>query len=331
MSYNSRIDRLDKNYLINGGFDFYQRAGATVAVNTTTSSAYSGPDRWRVFHAGTFTGTPNIVRSTVIPSNNITQYSNNWAFRRNASTASLTYEQRIEARNCQELFAAGKMSLSFFINSTVAPSGTQVNVTLLSANATDNFASMTTQYTSFALVPTANTWQEVKFENLSVFAAMLNGMAVRIEFSYPSGTDASIQNAYLAQVMLNASSSASVFARSGRNYNDELALCQRYFEKSYDLEVVPGLTGNGNCYGVSASTGAGGVWMPIYYASQKRIIPAITIYNSLTGAVGTMDRGGTPIAAGLASSATRSATIVNSVATVLASGHGAHFTADAEL
>src|SRR5882724_130973 len=111
MSLTPRADRQERNLLINGGFATWQRAGATAAVNTTTSLTYAGPDRWKVMHTGTFTGTPNVIRDTTIPNNSF-PYSLKHTFQRNASAATLTYEQRVESFLSAEVSTLGSASLS---------------------------------------------------------------------------------------------------------------------------------------------------------------------------------------------------------------------------
>ena len=46
MSLTPRIDRLDKNYLINGGFDYWQRALSSISAGSYPAYDYNAPDRW---------------------------------------------------------------------------------------------------------------------------------------------------------------------------------------------------------------------------------------------------------------------------------------------
>lgn len=71
---------------------------------------------------------------------------------------------------------------------------------------------------------------------------------------------------------------------------DEVARCQRYFQKSYDLNVVPG-TANATAgqdtfffYGDPNSGRA--VGMTSRFATRMRGTPAVTIYSPVTGAAG---------------------------------------------
>jgi hypothetical protein len=76
-----------------------------------------------------------------------------------------------------------------------------------------------------------------------------------------------------------------------RDFPTELALCRRYFEKSYSLSVVPGTPSSS---GVSALFLFGAlptsVWTPgsvFSFAEKKRVSPTMTVYNPVTGGVGT--------------------------------------------
>jgi hypothetical protein len=83
-------------------------------------------------------------------------------------------------------------------------------------------------------------------------------------------------------VQLEAGSVATPFER--RPYGTELALCQRYFEKSYTQTTVPGTTTQNGCFMTVRidSVGCG----TDRYKVTKRAAPTITTYNPETGAAG---------------------------------------------
>lgn len=333
MSLAPRLDRLDKNFLINGGFDYYQRGGVGASTNTAPTSLYVGPDRWRLMFAGSFTGTPNVIRSTTAPDNSV-RYSNRWNFQRNASTGVLTYEQRIESMNCYEFFQAGKMSLSFAINSTIAPVGAEVRMYILTTNVIDDFTSLTTNASKIVSITSANTWQNISFEDITTTSTMLNGVAVRIEIAYPSGTDASAQFVLLTKAMLNCGSTASTFSRFSRTIAEELLSCQRYYEKSYNVDITPAtVDSSGAVADVSIGTGIGHVSIPIFFKAPKRLPGnyTITFYNPATGATGSMDRGGTSIAAAADVRGQNSFRAYNNAGTSALLFHAVNYTVDSEL
>jgi hypothetical protein len=83
---------------------------------------------------------------------------------------------------------------------------------------------------------------------------------------------------YLAGVQLEKGSTATSF--DYRPYGTELALCQRYYEKSYSIDVVPATnTGAGiskcptNIFSSSSYPGS------VYFKVSKRTVPTMTFYQ----------------------------------------------------
>lgn len=223
MSLTPRLDKLEKNYLLNGMFDLWQRGAGP--INSTTSLVYRAMDMWRVQHTGTFTGTPNVRQSTTVPSID-TSYSLRHDFRRNASTATLTYEQRIEADQAVESASAGFGSVSLMINPPVA--GT-VQITVKYATVKDNHTSQTNLAQSTLIPVTVSGWQEVKFENFVIDSNAAKGLAINIQYVSASGTDGSDVSMFMTKVSFSATKQAVAFSRAARNYEEELQLCYRYY------------------------------------------------------------------------------------------------------
>lgn len=70
-----------------------------------------------------------------------------------------------------------------------------------------------------------------------------------------------------------------------RSWGQELALCQRYYDKSYSYAAAPGSTGVDGYF-----VGRPGVGNPKFFianAQTMRAAPTVTFYNSVTGATGT--------------------------------------------
>lgn len=118
--------------------------------------------------------------------------------------------------------------------------------------------------------PAANSWQTGNFFGVAgctnLMSAAGQEMYIRSARLYPGSID---------------------YGPCQRLYADELRLCQRYYEKSYDVGTVPGTAtsvgsmltvypvANQNFYGT------------IYFKVTKRSVPTVTFYHPGTGATGT--------------------------------------------
>lgn len=113
-----------------------------------------------------------------------------------------------------------------------------------------------------------------------------------------------------------------------------LALCERLFWKSYDLNDLPGSATLVGALGtVSTSTNTGQTKLQVTPPTTMRVAPAVTLYNPVTGSVGSYDRSGVSVAAGVTGSLTgqRGFYITNTALTTDGQFHTIHCTANARL
>jgi hypothetical protein len=88
--------------------------------------------------------------------------------------------------------------------------------------------------------------------------------------------DSTSNDFYLTGVQLELGSVATPF--EVKPFADELARCQRYYEKSYQVPVVPGTTANYTVFQQAASTSL----LPgSTFRVTKRAAPTLTIYSAL--------------------------------------------------
>ena len=73
---------------------------------------------------------------------------------------------------------------------------------------------------------------------------------------------------------------------SQRHIQQEVALCQRYFYKTYDLDVAPGTVTDAGVIGCNVFNGAF-TYAPASYAVPMRDTPTAVVYNPSSGATGT--------------------------------------------
>jgi hypothetical protein len=113
-----------------------------------------------------------------------------------------------------------------------------------------------------------------------------------------------------------------------RPFGEDLALCQRYYEKSYDISTVPATSTTTNRislpFNVSGSNVVG--WIP--YHVTKRVAPTVIFYT-FTGTAGSWDMSGGITTVTNGNNSTNGCLVVDGISTDTF-GEG-HFTADAEL
>jgi hypothetical protein len=308
-----------RNVLINGGFAIDQRnAGASQTITAGAANAYT-VDRW----AASCTGA-NITGARVagaIPD----QYY--YRFTGAASNTQVSLSQRIEAANSIHL--AGKtVTLSIKIAST---SLTSINWLVGYAAATDNFGSITgITNGTFTISPTLTTYTAT----FTIPSAATTGIRILLQSTGLVAT----QTLTFAAAQLELGSVATPFET--RPIGTELALCQRYYEKSYDLNVAPGTSTNDGLItqsGTAAGRTTGEIRSDVSFKVTKRIKPTtITIYDS-AGNINKVTRGdygtafNTNQTVSIAYSGQSNFCMFSGGAGVFGSAHVLHFTADAEL
>ncbi|ASA22306.1 hypothetical protein [Paenibacillus donghaensis] len=293
--------------LINGGFEIWQR-GTSVLPGGDGSNAYGyGPDRWwSQIYAGSVTGnTSSWVRQdfaagqTVVPGNPKHFARFNILTLSALQTQSLIrFHQAIEdVRN----FAGQKVTFTIWVKANAARA--------VGVLAIQNFGSGgSAEVHTAAEVPTVNlttAWQKV---TVSISVPSIAGKTVgdgsylalslvihkagNTIISAPSGVVGSWSTGYvdIAQAQVNIGAVALPY--QPRSLADELALCQRYYEKSYYLEDAPGTaTENGSLYGVSEDGTVGGPHFGYTsFKTRKRVTPTVTAYGK-GGGVGMVSDG----------------------------------------
>ena len=228
-----------KNFLINGGFDFWQRSTSA----STSTGTYPAADRYWAY---TNSGSATMAReSTVIPAG--ARYSAK--ITATGAGTQVFFAQAIETSMC-----------SSFIGKTVTVSGqlaasTSTAHTLLvqySTTADDSnsgsWTSITAATTSGSLTPTSTTF--VSFAN--TYAIPSTAKTVRVGLQ-PTGTVANAVALYYGNLQLELGSTATTFSRAGGTIQGELAACQRYYQR-FNASSVYTFFCNGNAYSTTQAT-----------------------------------------------------------------------------
>ena len=222
-------------------------------------------------------------------------------------------QQPIEGLNVADLgwgtANAKTVTLSFWVYSSLGP-GTF-------GGALSNSAGNRSYPFSYN-ISAANTWQQITVTvagDTSGTWLTTNGIGVYVRFGLGAGaTFSGTAGSWAAANYFSATSAVSVVSTGSatfyitgvqletgtvattfeyRPYTTELALCQRYYEKSYSISVVPATnTAFGTVSLFTSSTPNGYLVGSRGFAVAKRDTPVITIYSP-SGTLGTIADGNT--------------------------------------
>jgi hypothetical protein len=325
MSLTPRLDRLSENLIINGGLDFWQR-NTSLVISAAASDKNYLADRWS--HTSFFaSGTKTVSRSVDVPAGTNATYSMQTEM---TTTVSVSHPStnfhanagvyRMEGLDALRLH--GKtVTLQFWVKSTLTG--------LYSVAFGNNYDASSYKYVSTYTVNAANTWEQKSVtlemtpaivsnfakDNTQGFfiafgiAANVNGSRITSSLNQWLGPTsgaliASTANRTdfltagnsirIAQVKLSIGSGISDFSFAGRTYSDELTMCQRYYEKSYDIDVFAGSLHGGYPFGGQALgfSGIGSDDPIIGYGFSlqvpKRATPVPIIWSPNNGATNTV-------------------------------------------
>ena len=292
-----------KNRIINGDMRIDQRNAG--AVLTPTASTYT-VDRWQANLSVTSKYSVQ-QQTTVVPSGftyamKITSLS---AYAVGA-TENFAMAQSIEGFNVADLAwgtsSASPVTLSFRVYSSLTGTfgGSLIN------------ASANRSYPFSYSISTANTWTTVAITipgDTTGTWGTTNGVGIGVYFGLGVGsTYSGTAGAWAGSLYFSATGATSVVGTSGatfyitgvqlekgstatsfdfRDYGRELQLCQRYWQKTYDINTVPASfpVFAGSLFGFSygGSTTCTFYWP---FKIEMRSAPTVTAYNPNTGTAG---------------------------------------------
>lgn len=233
-----------KNRIINGDFRVHQRGGT---ISTGVGALTYTLDRWIV--AAT-TG------ALLVSQGNQTSYPYNYLLISGAaSNTAWSIRQRIEARNIRDL-AGKQVTISFYLYNANGGNASNVNLTVASADASDNHTAQTN-----VLVQSVSVSSTAKQTvTLTLTSACRNGIEIR--FSSASGITSG--DLVLHTVQLEEGTIATPF--ENRPVGTELALCQRYY-----VRFVGGLN---SFFGVGQVSNATQVVGYLTFPIPMRVVPS---------------------------------------------------------
>lgn|SRR3990167_3806628 len=287
------------NPIINPAMEIWQRGTSFAAPTDLVYTA----DRWAWKTAGA--GVVTISRSTDVPTVAQAGVLFNYSLDVDVTTADASIAagdhygvyQILEGYNWRH-FAQRAFTVSFWVRDTITGehavaftnSGTdRAYVATYTINVADTWEFKTVNVSAS---PSAGTWNYTNGSGLRVLFALAAGS----NFQTTAGAWQTGQFFGTATTVNSLSSTSNFFRVTGvkmelgsvatplqfRSFQDELALCQRYYEISYDYGVAPAtVTAVGQITGWNNNGGAG--LMNYVFKVTKRADPSVVTYSPTTG------------------------------------------------
>jgi hypothetical protein len=314
-----------KNRIINGQMQIAQRAtSATITAGSTIAAGYSTVDRFYVYCTGA-----NVTAAQVSGSGST---KNRLQITGAASVTAIGVGQRIEQLNSYDL-ANSTATLSVDLANSLL---TSVTWTAYYANTADTFGTLASPTRTQISTGTFTVTSTVTNYNAQIAIPAAATTGIEIVFTVGSQTSGTFT---IGNVQLEKGSTATSF--DYRDYQAELAKCQRYYEKSYPqgTAVPTNLTNAGYAAGYSTVACANlSSYMMVKFAVTKRALATIQTYSYASSTASTASNGsGTDLAAGSASVSISSDScfqVYNNAGSSITPASGAfivHWSASAEL
>lgn len=300
-----------RNRIINGSMAIDQRNAGTVV---TAANAFNA-DRFVTYQSTAGTLTSQQVSDA--PAGFVNSVKVTTAVAKTTAAGDyFNFSQHIEGYNIADFgfgsAGATPLALSFWVKSSLTGS---FGLSLLNGNGYNQ--SITLQYT----ISAANTWEQKTILISGATTGTWNktnsaGMTVLFSLGDGSNYTTATTSAWQTGDYRNTSSNVKLSANAGatwqitgvqlekgstatpfeyRPYGTELALCQRYFEKSYNIGVALGtVTNDGAIFRGATTNQYNDCLNGTQFAVTKRAAPTVTFYNPDTGASGSfrLDRSG---------------------------------------
>jgi hypothetical protein len=292
---------MSRQAIMNGNFDVWQRG---TSFTMTAASATYGPDRWRDSTAvdggtnPTLTRTRQVLTAGELPgsffSNRLTT---------NGAGTSLGAGSYFISKQCIEHGVRNlcglnkKVTLSFWAKSDIANKKIGINIRQVYGTGGSPTAAEEINGASWTLTSTLTKYTHTFTTNTlsgKTFGTAYDDF-LEYQFWYAWGTTykdkvgaagaetyVGAGNIDIAQVQLCAGDVALPF--QPKSFEEELRACQRYYEKSYNYDVVPGTSTELGAF-VTYDPVAAGIFTVPFKVTKRAITPAMFSYST-TGAVG---------------------------------------------
>ena len=294
----------NRNMVTNGSMQVSQRSTSVAGIGAN-GTAYHTLDRWQIETGGSNSGRFTMSQSSDAPSGfgSSLKLDCTTADTSIGTSEYLLLEYRIEGQDVQRIKKgtsdAEEITISFYVKANAS-----FNFVLEVLDATNNRAcsklfSTTTGWNRVEITYPADTTGEIVNSNaqgirlffwLHAGSTYTSGALNSSSFnattpskrasgisSFYSSTD---NEFYLTGFQMEVGDTATPFEH--RSYGDELAKCQRYYEKSYNQGTAPGASthlGSRSSGGNQAANTTGEIGGYFPFIVTKRTAPSVTIWD----------------------------------------------------
>ena len=258
----AKIDEISQNFqtnlVINGNFDIWQRGTSFPSISHGVYTA----DR---IQTGIVGATVNVDRKD----NTDTEHPSPYMFTATVTATTsdvVQFSQRIENYNAFK----GK-TLTFSVRLQLPDTTNKYQIVLY-----DSVSGITVN------IPKSTNWQTVT--GTYTINSEASSIVLLLRFS-PTDENITSSEFNINYYTLNVGSTALPF--NIRSYGEELALCMRYYQKSYAQGTSPGTVTIGNCHPLYANFNGTYVEpMRIQLNPTMRCPPTVVIYSPYSGSSG---------------------------------------------
>jgi len=254
-----------RNLVMNGGFDVWQR-GTTVTKASNTYQNFTA-DRWSAYFAGTYS-----KQTTTLPNGDYVNYFRGVLGTTNSNRININHF----IENGNSILSGKYITVSFWLKASVIDS--QVNVKIQTTSGS-NFSSYTLIANKY--IETSLDWKKyeitLKCNNDTANIGLRPHGLLEID-----GVDGSWANGTtfeIAQVQIELGKVATPFEH--RSYGEELALCQRYFQRLFSAVSggVAGIRWQGRIGSIYSTSRC---FVTVDLPVTMRVTPTITYNDSFS-------------------------------------------------
>ena len=273
--WNVGFGQAGKNKIINGEFDFWQRG---TSFTITTSGLTYTADRWYSHIIGATVGCTVSQQTFTAGAAPVAGYEGQYFIRQNVTTLTSQSLQALGQRiEDVRSFAGQTVTVSFYAKADASRNYTSRFVQNFGSGGSSEV--ITSTGATHALT---TSWQRF---TVSVAVPSVTGKTIGTSSYLAILVDGPSNTANTLDVwgfQIEYGSKATPFQTATGTIQGELAACQRYYEKSYDIAVNPGtadqLGSIGLCVGTNTASSTYFTYAPIFKV-YKRTQPTVTLYD----------------------------------------------------